>query len=192
MANTLRFQSDWLVHQANAWAGLMVSQPGSMVISGALRTPTGGVIPRPGYPVYYNPTSDRWEVPTTAENIANIAGILLYRKSDIVNESGVIEYANDTIADILFRGAVWVEAGGAINPLSRITWDNAARDWVVSTENPVSEAADITANTAAAINAGLDDVVGNVNAALGTFRRINCLSPMKITDGSLFEAYLQG
>lgn len=164
------------------------------MIPGAVNTPTSGVKPRPGYPVYYNTTRNRWEVPTTAADIAQIQGVLLYRKNDRINDSGYTEYEDNTIADILIRGSLWVDSGAALNPMQRVTWDHSGADWIAGAVPTISALADLTGNAVSDINTGINSLESNINnliVALGYTRMTN-ISPSAVSSGDRFEIYLSG
>ena len=192
----LLFQKDWNTRQARAWAGMPGNQPGHMFIKGVVSTPsTNGVIPRPGHPVYYNTTDDRWQVPGTDALTVNIQGILVYRKRDKVDDDGTIEYADGTVVDIMIRGSVWVPAGASLNPMQKINFDPSDGDWVAGTTPNVGAATDVAdASNAGQINAAVDSVITNTNAALANFgfTRVTNISPAAVSSGDLFEAYLPG
>ena len=188
------FQREWNQYQKNAFLGQVGSQPGSAFIKGTVTTPSSGTKPRPGYPVFYNATSKRFEVPRTAAQVLRICGVVTYYKSDIANSDGVIEYANDTMVDIMIRGSIWVQAGSGITPTSRITWDTANNDWVSDSAPVIAAHTAISTNSAGNINTAIEELRTNVQSALNDlgYTRIGNYSPRDIADGELFEAYLSG
>ena len=192
----LLFQKDWETYQSKAWVGMPGNQPGHMFTKGVVSTPArNGVIPRPGYPVYYNATDGRWQVPGTDALTVNIQGILVYRKRDKVGDDGTIEYADGTVVDIMLRGSVWVTAGATLNPMQKVNFDPSDGDWVAGTTPNVGAATDVTdASSATEINAAVDSVITATNAALANFgfTRVTNISPGAVSSGELFEAYLPG
>ena len=178
MANDLLLQQEWLTYQKVAFQGQVGSQPGACFIKGPVNTESSGTKPQPGYPVYFNTTRERFEVPKTAAQIRKICGIVTYYKSSIKNASGVIEFDDDTLVDIMIRGSIWVKSGAAIKRTELITWDGSDSDWVKGSIPTIS-----AAPTQANVNALI--------AELG-YTRIGNYSPKAIASGELFEAFLSG
>ena len=211
--NNFRFQTDWNVYQRRAWVGQPGNQDGHLVIRGVVSTGSNSDDnkPRPGYPVYYNATDNRWQVPRSTAQIQQAAGILLYRPSDIVNDDKNIIYDDDTIVEIMIRGTVWVQAGTALNPFQAMTWDNDDEDWIARDDISIDAIADIAAHTALTgvtagdVNGGLTELETNINivkdnletAVVDTinklgFTRITSIAPSAVAAGDLVEAYLTG
>ena len=208
------YQTDWNVYQGRAWAGQPGNQDAHLVIRGVVSTgsDTNDRKPRPGYPVFYNDANGRWQVPRTDSQIRRIQGVVLYRPSDIMNDSGNIVYENDTAVEIMIRGTVWVMSGDTILPMEKMTWDNEDADWVSGAAPEVSVAGDIAAHTAVSgavddtalntaltemetnINTVADDIVAQVNNSILDFgyTRIASLAPRSIASGEMVEAYING
>jgi len=191
---SLVFQSTYDVNQGDSFVGQLASQPGSIVIPGTVNVPNNGKKPQPGFPVFYNSSNDGWEVPTTAANIRRIQGIVLYRTTDIPNDSNVVEFDTDDLIDILIRGQIFLKAGGAFDPFTRITWDNGDEDWIAGAAPTVAAHTPTADNVAANINGAITSLRNNVNAAINAlgYTRLQSIHPNASTSGSNFLAYLSG
>lgn len=211
--NNFLFQRDWNVYQGRAWKGMPGNQDGHLVIRGVVSTGSHNDDrkPEPGYPVYYNRTDNRWQVPRTTTQIQSATGVLLYRPSDILNDDHEIVYDDDTVVEIMIRGTVWVESGTALAPFQAMTWDNGDEDWIARDELATDPITDIvahtalTGNNAADINTALTELEGNINQVkddtestivstinkLG-FTRFTSIAPSATSAGDLVEVYLPG
>ena len=212
MSNLL-FQTTYKANQDQAFEGQLGAQPGHIIIPGLVGIPTSnGITPRPGYQVYFNTSTDRWEVPNSAALQTQRHGILVRRVSDIVDDDGVVEYEADTIVDILIRGTVWVKAGTTIKQMQEAIWNHTDRDWDVGGAPQLASVNDVATITSAigtvnsagvlsAINAGLSNVddridalEANINTVIGTFgyTRLTNLTPGTTNAGELFEVFFSG
>jgi len=180
--NSLLHQSEWNQYQGEAWIGLLLSIPGSVVIARQVSTPAGGTKPQPGFPVFYNASANRYQVPTTAANIKRICGIVIYNKSDVPDSSGTIEYDDDDVVDIVIRGGAWVKSGAALEATDLLTWDNGDKDWVKGARPT------ITSSTAGdPTDAELNQLITDLS-----YSPIVNYSPTAVAAGDLVAAYLPG
>lgn len=194
MSNTLLFQQEFNTYQKIAFLGQLGEQRGQVVIKVAVNTPASGTKPRPGYPLFYNSASKRFEVPRTALQVKRICGVVTYYKSDIMSDAGVVEYENDTMIDLVIRGSIWVGAGATISPTDRITWDIANKNWVVADEISVEAFAAAADNSVANVNAAIESLRSQVQTAIDAraYTQIGNYSPRDVNNGELFMAYLSG
>lgn len=180
--NSLLLQREWNQYQAEAWVGMISTVPGSVFISRPIGVPTNnGVKPRPGYPVYFDRTTNRYQVPINAEQIRQICGVVAYRGSDIA-EAGVIEYEDGDRPDILLRGGIWVQAGASLQATDLLTWDHSEKKWIKGSR-PTIDAASAGNPTDAELNALISGL---------SFTSIINFSQVTVGDGQLIEAYLPG
>ena len=194
MSNSMLFQRDWNTYQKKAFIGQTGSQPGSFNIRGIVNTPGSGTKPQPGYPVFYNASTDRFEVPRTAAQVQRICGVIVYNLDDIPDASQEIIYENDDAAEICIRGSVWVKSGAALEPTAAVTWDTDDNDWIAASTPTVAVHTPLTQNTVNAINTGLTDLRTKVNAAIASlgYTRLGNLSARAVKSGELFEIYQSG
>lgn len=153
--------------------------PGPNVVrAGVVSTPTNGTKPQPGFPVYWNATADRWQVPTTNAQILLIGGVIPYTKGDVANASGIVEYEDDAVVDIVRQGSIYVKAGVAIAQMAQVTWDATDKDYILKP----------------ALVVPTDNTKANIDAAFG-LRRLTGMENGESSDvssGNIFLLRLVG
>lgn len=196
--NSLLHQTSWDIYQKEAWEGQLGNQPASIVIPAVLNVPNNGTKPRPGYPVFYNTDNNAWEYPEADENIPRISGVILYQKSDIVDNNNVVEYDDGAVLEIIIRGSVWGKSLAVLDPTQRVTWvhdaDAANRGWNAEAAPLIEDFDPTSDNTASNINAAIEDLQDKTQNAIESFglTRISSISPRASTANGLFEIYLNG
>ena len=187
-SHDLLFQRNYRRHQDVAFVG-QVSRPGSTIMVKGIAgvAAVNGVAPQPGYPVFYNRVSNRFEVPTTAAHLMNICGVIAFEQRAIKNSSGVIEYAAGDLLQVMYRGTIWVRSGAALEFGDLAAWDLADTDWVVGSLPTMSTLTEAAWNADARA-----EIATNVDAVIESFgyTRIVSLTPTAVAVGDLVEIYL--
>lgn len=180
-------QSQYNIYQQEGWPGLL-SRPNEphAFHHGVLRVPSTGSPrkPRPGDPLFWDATNNRFALPTTAAEVEQVVGILSYDLGTVqqsqtlpsnANSDMFIEFENNSRIKVLVMGTIYVVAGSALEYDDLLVWDTTDFQW------------DVRAQATAAGN-----TQANINTALADLRQkpIVCVSRQAVASGELAEAQI--
>lgn len=186
----LLIQKEYNIHQKNAYRG-QISQPAKAYTKRGIAgvATSGGVKLKPGYPVFYNRTTNRYQVPTESQHILDIVGVCTYTVGDKRMDREDVEYEDGAVIQFLREGTMWVDAGEALFPFQSVTWDPVGLNFIQLTK-PALEALTETswdADARAEIKTEVDLLVHSLG-----YTRIESAAPRNTDADSLVEIRFSG
>lgn len=176
-------QRQYRRYEQEGWPGALArpNEPHAFHF-GLIDVPTGATrTPRPGDPVYWDATAERYAIPTTAVQVEAVCGILVFDSGTVqgtldsvpsnANSDAFVEYKDNDSVKVGVMGTFYAIAGEALNYDVLVEWDIANYKWDVRATAQAAAHTALTGNTVANINAGLTQVIGLVNTAFGDLRR---------------------
>ena len=82
--------------------------------SGILSHGTTAALSVPGAGVFWDTSTNTFQVPETAANRLIICGILHYRKDDVQDADDEVVFADGDFVQVCIMGTIWVTAGAAV------------------------------------------------------------------------------
>lgn len=160
---------------------------------------------RPGYGVLYDPTQDRWRLPTTDAERLEVTGIVGFDSSVVGNSDGQIEYAAGAVVKIGVMGHFYAEAGEALEYGDPVVFDQDDGDWIRYSRT--IEDIDVTApedmtgtvdlpGVSTYVQGAIDGIEGDlsdyVRAAIDTVPRTSVVATTRAAAGELVELRFSG
>ena len=183
---TQPIQSQFGVYQQPGWPGAL-SRPNEphAFHHGVVRVPAAATrTPRPGDPVYWDATNNRFAIPTTAAERQQVVGILSFDSGTVqatqtlpsdANSDQFVEFKDGSRVKVCVMGTLYVVAGAALEYDDLVEWHLTDFDWTLRT------AVAAAGNTQAQINAALADL---------RQKPMVCVSREAVADEGLAEVQL--
>ena len=156
-------QTQYNVYQQAGWPGAL-SRPNEphAFHHGVLRVPSAATrTPRPGDPVYWDSTNNRFALPTTEALRRQAVGILSFDSGTVqaaqtlptdANSDAFVEFKDGSRVKVCVMGTLYVVAGSALEYDDLVEWNLTDFDWTL-------RAAVVAAgNTTAQINAAFEEL----------------------------------
>lgn len=142
--NTNFIQRTYRYDQQEGWPGMLARPYAPYAYdTGQIQVAMGAINIRPGEPVVYDATANRYRLPTSTEG-TEMVGIVSYDSGTVAttgtfpataNSNALVEYTNDSRVKVGIMGTFYVIAGEALEYGQLVQWDASStnttyRQWI--------------------------------------------------------------